>query len=124
MKDVAFYYRKKNGLRISDEGLADIFLGGKGISVKVTLNSTTSDEDSIFEVKKVKAKVDTLKFGIHDVSLPLTIDQLEVDYMLSRASIICCIRLFVRSLPTWSRNRSRRQFRMESGRGLSTRTES
>lgn len=70
MRDVAFYYRKKNGLRLSDAGLADVFLGGKGISVKVKISSTTADRAggaSIFKVKEVIAKVDSLKFAIRDV---------------------------------------------------------
>ena len=35
MRDVAFYFHKKTGLpRLKDSGLADVFLGGKGITVK------------------------------------------------------------------------------------------
>ena len=71
MRDVAFYYRKKGGLRISDSGLADVFLGGKGITITVKLSSTTDDRArgaSLFKVKDVKVKVDALKFAIRDVS--------------------------------------------------------
>lgn len=40
MRDVAFYFHKKTGLpRLKDSGLADVFLGGKGISVKRALFS-------------------------------------------------------------------------------------
>jgi hypothetical protein len=35
MRDVAFYFHKKTGLpRLKDSGLADVFLGGRGITVK------------------------------------------------------------------------------------------
>lgn len=73
MKDVAFYYRKKNGLRISDTGLADVFLGGKGITVTITVANSGLNSDSIFVVKKVAVNVDVLKFSIHDVSLKMVI---------------------------------------------------
>ena len=34
MRDVAFYYRKKTGLpRMKDSGIADVLLGGSGLSV-------------------------------------------------------------------------------------------
>ena len=33
MRDVAFYYRKKTGIKISDSGLADVLLGGEGLNV-------------------------------------------------------------------------------------------
>lgn len=70
MRDVAFYYRYKGGLRISDAGLADVFLGGKGISVKIKVSSTTEDREggtSFFKVQDVSVKVDALKFAIRDV---------------------------------------------------------
>lgn len=76
MRDVAFFYRKKNGLRISDSGLADVFLGGNGITVKVVISSTTADResgDSIFKVKNVITKVDALKFSVRDVRSKLFI---------------------------------------------------
>ena len=41
MRDVAFYFHKKSGLpRLKDSGLADVFLGGKGITVKRALSSS------------------------------------------------------------------------------------
>ena len=33
MRDVAFYYCKKTGIKISDSGLADVLLGGEGLNV-------------------------------------------------------------------------------------------
>ncbi|KAI4527265.1 hypothetical protein GGG16DRAFT_114215 [Schizophyllum commune] len=66
MRDVAFYFRKKTGMpKISDSGLADIVLGGQGVTATVHLSST-KDTSSVFKVKNVKVNVDTLKFSIRD----------------------------------------------------------
>ncbi|RXW16225.1 hypothetical protein EST38_g9633 [Candolleomyces aberdarensis] len=68
MRDVAFYYRKKQGIpRIKDSGLADVLLGGSGLTVHVTLvSSPSSDKSSVFRVHDVNVKIDTLKFSIRD----------------------------------------------------------
>ncbi|PPQ90960.1 hypothetical protein CVT25_015686 [Psilocybe cyanescens] len=68
MRDVAFYYRKKTGIpKMKDSGLADVVLGGEGLSATIELVSTPStDRSSVFHVHDVKVKVDTLKFAIRD----------------------------------------------------------
>jgi hypothetical protein len=68
MRDVAFYYRKKTGIpRIKDSGLADVLIGGSGLTVHVTLvSSPSSDKTSIFRVHDVHVKIDSLKFSIRD----------------------------------------------------------
>jgi len=73
MRDVAFYFRRKAGFgKVKDSGLADVFLGGKGITIFVKVHSQGMDARSsemggrIFKVKSVKVKVDTLKFAIRD----------------------------------------------------------
>lgn len=36
MRDVAFYFRKKSGIpRLTDSGLADVLLGGHGLTVRI-----------------------------------------------------------------------------------------
>jgi len=66
MKDVAFYFKKKNGFpKLADSGLADVLLGGSGLTVTAHVRST-ADPSSVFEVKNVNVKVDTLKFSIRD----------------------------------------------------------
>ncbi|TIB69078.1 hypothetical protein E3Q08_03579 [Wallemia mellicola] len=65
LRDVAFYLKKKTGFKISDAGLADVFLGGKGVGAKIHLSVRGGTED-VFEVKSVKASVGTLKFNIKD----------------------------------------------------------
>lgn len=66
MRDVAFYYRKKTGIpKIADSGLADVLLGGGGLTVTVDLASADKDKSSIFKVRSVRVKVHSLKFSIH-----------------------------------------------------------
>jgi len=67
MRDVAFYYRKKTGIpKLADSGLADVLLGGGGLTVTVDLTSADSkDKSSIFKVRSVRVKVHSLKFSIH-----------------------------------------------------------
>jgi len=36
MRDVAFYFRKKSGIpKLTDSGLADVLLGGHGLTVRI-----------------------------------------------------------------------------------------
>lgn len=67
MKDVAFYFRKKTGIpKMTDSGLADVLLGGHGLTVTAHLSSAEKDQSSVFKVKDVNVKIDTLKFSIRD----------------------------------------------------------
>ncbi|KAM0751353.1 hypothetical protein T439DRAFT_380336 [Meredithblackwellia eburnea MCA 4105] len=66
IKDVAFYINKKQGFpKLKDSGLADVFIGGKGISGKIHLAST-GRKDHAFRVMDVKIKIDKLKFAVRD----------------------------------------------------------
>jgi folate-dependent phosphoribosylglycinamide formyltransferase PurN len=67
MRDVAFYFRKKTGIpKLTDSGLADVVLGGEGMTATVHLVSADKDRSSVFKVKNVVVKVDSLKFSIRD----------------------------------------------------------
>ncbi|KAH9474282.1 hypothetical protein JR316_0013445 [Psilocybe cubensis] len=68
MRDVAFYYKKKTGIpKMKDSGLADVVIGGEGLSAMIELVSTpSSDRTSVFKVHDIKVKLDTLKFAIRD----------------------------------------------------------
>lgn len=67
MRDVAFYFRKKTGIpKLTDSGLADVVLGGEGLTATVHLVSADRDKSSVFKVKNVNVKVDSLKFSIRD----------------------------------------------------------
>lgn len=66
LRDVAFYYHRKSGFpKITDQGLADVLLGGTGLTITARL-STARDPSSVFAVKDVQVKVDTLKFSVRD----------------------------------------------------------
>lgn len=66
LRDVAFYYHKKTGTpKISDSGIADVLLGGTGLTITARL-VTAHDPSSVFAVKDVQVKVDTLKFAVRD----------------------------------------------------------
>lgn len=66
IRDVAFYFKKKSGFpRLSDSGLADVLISGKGISGKIHLE-TTPDKHSIFRVAECHVDIDDLKFKIRD----------------------------------------------------------
>ncbi|KAI0819333.1 hypothetical protein BC628DRAFT_1498440 [Trametes gibbosa] len=67
MRDVAFYFRKKTGTpKLTDSGLADILLGGSGLTVTVHLVSADKDRSSVFHVKDVATSIHTLKFAVRD----------------------------------------------------------
>ncbi|KAF5332450.1 hypothetical protein D9611_005445 [Ephemerocybe angulata] len=67
LRDVAFYFHKKTGLpHMRDQGLADILIGGNGISLTITLRKSHRDPASFFTVQDVKCKVQGLKFSVRD----------------------------------------------------------
>ncbi|KAF9221263.1 hypothetical protein BS17DRAFT_758156 [Gyrodon lividus] len=67
MRDVAFYFRKKAGFpKVADSGMADVVLGGSGVTATVHLVSAGQDRSSVFKVKDVHVKVGSLKFSIRE----------------------------------------------------------
>ncbi|KAG7443718.1 uncharacterized protein BT62DRAFT_971879 [Guyanagaster necrorhizus] len=68
LRDVAIYFNKKAGIpKAKDSGVADIVLGGQGLTATVHLvSSPKSDATSAFTIKRVKVKVDSLKFSVRD----------------------------------------------------------
>ncbi|KAF9235766.1 hypothetical protein BU15DRAFT_89476 [Melanogaster broomeanus] len=67
MRDIAFYFRKKTGFpRVVDSGLADVVLGGSGVTATVQLVSAGKDRSSVFKVERVRVKVSSLKFSIRE----------------------------------------------------------
>ncbi|GAA5986554.1 hypothetical protein JCM11641_003673 [Rhodosporidiobolus odoratus] len=66
LKDVAFYINKKTGFpKLKDSGYADVFLGGKGLSGKVHIEST-GRKNHAFKVIETKIKIDKLKFAVRE----------------------------------------------------------
>ncbi|KAF8173636.1 hypothetical protein BJ912DRAFT_1024850 [Pholiota molesta] len=67
MRDVKFYYRKKTGIaRVRDAGVADVVLGGQGVSATIELISARHDPSSVFTIHSIHVKIDSLKFAIRD----------------------------------------------------------
>jgi len=66
MRAVAFSFRTKTGpIKMQDSGLADVLLGGQGLTATVTLTSS-NDTRSVFSVGRVRVNVGSLKFSIRD----------------------------------------------------------
>ncbi|KAF5341441.1 hypothetical protein D9758_014751 [Tetrapyrgos nigripes] len=66
MRDVAFYFRRKTGIpKLRDSGIADVVVGGEGMTAVVHLTNT-DDPSTLFNIKSVTVKVDSLKFSIRD----------------------------------------------------------
>ncbi|WWC71598.1 uncharacterized protein I206_105556 [Kwoniella pini CBS 10737] len=67
IRDVQFAFRRKSGWpKISDHGLADVVIAGKGIGIDVELESVENRRDSVFKVNHVNVAIDTLAFKIRD----------------------------------------------------------
>ncbi|WVR07478.1 hypothetical protein IAU60_004520 [Kwoniella sp. DSM 27419] len=67
IRDVNFAFRRKKGWpKLSDHGLADVVIGGKGISISVDLETVENRRDSVFRVRDVDVDIDTLKWSIRD----------------------------------------------------------
>ena len=65
IRDVAFAFRRKSGFpRLSDSGLADVVIAGKGISGDVEIETVHGRRDAVFKINHINVKIDTLKFGI------------------------------------------------------------
>lgn len=65
--DVVFSYTKKTGFpKISDRGVGSLYLGGKGLTMTVRLQSVTDNPHKTFKVTHCKCKMSNLKFKIND----------------------------------------------------------
>jgi hypothetical protein len=64
LRDVSYYVKRKKGFpTITDQGLADIFLGGSGFSFKMKMSTAEkTDRQKFFKVDKVD--VDVKNFNI------------------------------------------------------------
>lgn len=66
IQDVPFYFRKKHGFpRISDYGVADLLIGGQGISVLLKLGIDQYSPTRTLVPRRVMCTVDNLKLQIH-----------------------------------------------------------
>lgn len=67
LRDVVFWARHKQGLKFRDRGVADVVVGGQGITVTALLVSPENDPSSVFRVKDVHVKVSSLKLNIREL---------------------------------------------------------
>ena len=63
LRDVSYYVKRKQGFpSITDLGVADIFLGGSGLSFKMKLSTAEkSDRQNFFKVDKVDVRSSDLE---------------------------------------------------------------
>lgn len=67
LRDVRFYFNKKTGFpKVKDSGIADVLIGGNGITTTIHLLGAEKGSGSVFNVKNVKVNIDQLKFSIRD----------------------------------------------------------
>jgi hypothetical protein len=66
LRDVSYYVKRKQGFpSITDLGVADIFLGGSGLSFKMMLSTAKkSDRQNFFKVEKVDVSTYSSYFSI------------------------------------------------------------
>lgn len=68
MRDVYFQINKKSGMKLKEHGVADIFLGGKGLTVTANIEGGNEARGrrsrNVFIVKETKAHIDNLDFAL------------------------------------------------------------
>lgn len=66
MRDVSYYVKRKQGSpKLTDIGIADIFLGGSGLSFKMKMSSVDRlDQQNFFKVDRVDVDVRNFKIRI------------------------------------------------------------
>jgi hypothetical protein len=66
LRDIAYYVKKKEGFPgITDKGVADIFLGGSGLSFKVAMETADKkDRQHFFKITKVSVDVKNMKIKL------------------------------------------------------------
>jgi hypothetical protein len=63
--DVPFYYKRKSGFpRMSDWGVANVFLGGQGMTIIVKLGFDKDSKTKTLFVRKVKVYIDDLRIQL------------------------------------------------------------
>jgi hypothetical protein len=67
IRDVAFSFRRKSGWpKLSDHGLADVIISGKGISIDAEIETVENKRDSVFKVNSVHVDIDHMTWKIRD----------------------------------------------------------
>ncbi|CAO1631289.1 unnamed protein product [Parajaminaea phylloscopi] len=70
LRDVYFQIQKKTGMKIKEHGVADILLGGKGLTVTAHIEGGNEPRGrrakNVFIVKSTKAHIDNLDFALRE----------------------------------------------------------
>ncbi|TPX66724.1 hypothetical protein SpCBS45565_g04267 [Spizellomyces sp. 'palustris'] len=67
VEDIPFYYRKKSGFpKIKDAGVADVAIGGDGITISTRCSLDTDSTERTLVAEDVRVYVDQLKVKLHD----------------------------------------------------------
>ena len=87
LRDVAFYVKKKQGFpSISDLGVADIFMGGEGLSFKIKAETADAkDRQNFFKIDKVDV-------DIKNVNIKLKKSKHKVLFALAKPIILKALR--------------------------------
>jgi len=65
LKDVRFWYRKKTTPKMTDEGFANVTIGGRGVRIRLVILANFSSPQP-FKTESVKVNCDKLRVKIHD----------------------------------------------------------
>ncbi|KAI9637351.1 uncharacterized protein MKK02DRAFT_36365 [Dioszegia hungarica] len=67
IRDVAFSFKRKSGWpKLSDHGLADVIISGKGISIDAEIESVEHRRNDVFKVNHVTVEIDNMTWKIRD----------------------------------------------------------
>ncbi|KIW03775.1 uncharacterized protein PV09_05078 [Verruconis gallopava] len=87
LRDVAFYVKKKQGFpSISDIGVADIFMGGEGLSFKIKAETADAkDRQNFFKIEKVDV-------DIKNVNIKLKKSKHKILFALAKPIVLKALR--------------------------------
>jgi len=68
MKGIKFQYKRKSFPEISDQGIADVDIGGDGLQIKITMNVTGTGSNMRFVDAEIWTYIDKLDIQVNDSS--------------------------------------------------------
>lgn len=93
MRDVAFYFRKKTGFpKITDSGLADVVLGGQGLTAVIHLVSADKDKRCVL----FSLVLLLLSFLFYSEPFIISILASSTSSMPSHRTLLCVLQLSFR----------------------------
>ena len=68
-----FSFRRKSGFpKISDHGIADVAIAGKGLSISIEIEAVTGKRNQVFRTKDVTVEIDDMTWKIRDSKVSVT----------------------------------------------------